>query len=444
MNGNFTFGSAPRGVGAFLLEAVLRMPEQNIEAYVQSVMERYRQHVNPGLASLMQFMGFDSVEVEAEGCTVRDAHGREFLDCLGGFGVMTLGHRHPHVIAAVKAQLDKAPLSSRVLFGEPQARLAEMLAQVTPGDLQFCFFCNSGAEAIEGALKMARLATGRTHFVAAQDAFHGKTLGALSASGREVYKTPFQPLVPGFTHVPFGDAAAIADALTDDTAAVLLEPIQGEAGVIVPPDGYLKEVENLCRARGVLLIADEIQTGLARTGKMFAVEHEGVCPDMMCLAKALGGGVMPMGAIVGTASVWKPLESNPLLHSSTFGGNPLACAAGVAALEVLTQENFPEKAANRGRQLLDALRAVQSDFPDAIAAVRGKGLLIGVEFTDEDIAGLVIAGLAQRRVIAAYTLNNPKVIRFEPPLVITEDQIAAAAAAFRAAVAQTMELVADL
>lgn len=435
---------ADRAMNQRVNGSVLKMPPQSVESYVQSVMERYRQHVNPGLASLMQFMGFDSVEVEAEGCTVRDAHGREFLDCLGGFGVMTLGHRHPHVVAAVKEQLDKAPLSSRVLFNEPQARLAEMLANLAPGDLQFCFFCNSGAEAIEGALKIARLATGKTHFVAAQNAFHGKTLGALSASGREVYKQPFQPLVPGFTHVPFGDAAAIADAITDDTAAVLLEPVQGEAGVIVPPTGYLKEVESLCRARGVLFIADEIQTGLARTGKMFAVEHEGVCPDMMCLAKALGGGVMPIGAIVGTADIWKSLESNPLLHSSTFGGNPLACAAGVAALEVLTRENFPEKAAKRGRQLMDALQAVQSDFPDAIAEVRGKGLLIGVEFTNEDIAGLVIAGLAQRRVIAAYTLNNPKVIRFEPPLLITEDQIATAAAVFREAVEQTMELVADL
>ncbi|MCS6858808.1 MAG: aminotransferase class III-fold pyridoxal phosphate-dependent enzyme [Abditibacteriales bacterium] len=425
-------------------EAVWEMPEQSVASYVQAVMECYRQHINPSLAALMQFMGFDSVEVAAEGCVVRDAHGREFLDCLGGFGVMTLGHRHPRVVAAVKEQLDKVPLSSRVLFNEPQARLAERLAQVTPGALQCCFFCNSGAEAIEGALKIARLATGRTHFVAAQNAFHGKTLGALSASGRAVYKQPFQPLVPGFTHVPFGDAQAIADALTEDTAAVLLEPIQGEAGVIVPPDGYLREVESLCRQRGVLLIADEIQTGLARTGKMFAVEHEGVCPDLMCLAKALGGGVMPIGAIVGTADIWKCLEPNPLLHSSTFGGNPLACAAGVATLEVLTTENFPEKAATRGAQLMNALQAVQSDFPDAIAAVRGKGLLIGVEFTDEDIAGLVIAGLAQRHIIAAYTLNNPKVIRFEPPLLITEEQIATVAAAFREAVQQTMALVADL
>jgi putrescine aminotransferase len=319
-----------------------------------------------------------------------------------------------------------------------------MLAELTPGDLQYSFFCNSGAEAIEGALKFARLATGKSHVITAQNAFHGKTLGALSASGREVYKTPFQPLVPGFTHVPFGDAQAMDDAVTDDTAAVLLEPIQGEAGVIVPPDGYLREVERICRARGVLFIADEIQTGIGRTGKTFAVEHEGVCPDMMCLAKALGGGVLPSGVIVGTAEIWKSLESNPLLHSSTFGGNPLACAAGVAALEVLTQENLPERAAMRGRQFMGELNAIQSDYPDAIADVRGKGLLIGVEFTDEDIAGLVIAGLAQRNVLAAYTLNNPKVIRIQPPLIITAEQIETVAQAFRESVAQTMELVADL
>lgn len=402
---------------------------------------RYEQYVNPGLVSLVKFMGFESVEVEAEGCLVRDAHGHEYLDCLGGFGVFSFGHRHPKIVAAVERQLNRQPLSSRLLVSEPHGRLAELLGRKTPGALQYTFFTNSGTESVEGALKLARLATGRTKFIACDNAFHGKSLGSLSASGREVYRQKFAPLVPGFTHVPYGDAQAVADAVDTDTAAVIVEPVQGEAGVIVPPDDYLPAVQEVCRSNGVLLIADEVQTGMGRTGKLWAVDHHGVEPDIMTLAKALGGGVMPLGAIVGTPRVFKPLTENPLLHSSTFGGNPLACAAGCAAFEVLEEEDLPTRAAVQGSKLLARLQAVADDHCDYIRSVRGKGLMIGVEFTHEDIGGLVIAGMAQRHVLAAYTLNNPSVIRFEPPLLIADDQIDRAVTAFAEAVDQTAELL---
>ncbi|PIX36859.1 MAG: putrescine aminotransferase, partial [Armatimonadetes bacterium CG_4_8_14_3_um_filter_66_20] len=261
------------------------------------------------------------------------------------------------------------------------------------------------------------------------------------AGGREIYRQKFAPLVPGFTHVPFGDADAVAAAIGEDTAAVVVEPIQGEAGVIVPPADFLPRVQELCRANGVLLIADEVQTGMGRTGRTWAVDHYGVEPDIMTLAKALGGGVMPVGAIVGTARVFEPLVENPLLHSSTFGGNPLACAAGCAAFGVLHEENLAARAAEQGEKLLAALREVAEDHSEWILAVRGKGLMIGVEFRHEDVGGLVIAGMAQRHVIAAYTLNNPSVIRFEPPLTISDAQIQRAAAAFRESMEQTAELL---
>ena len=416
--------------------------QAQVQQTTDRVIEQYLRYVNPGLAKLLKFMGFDTIEAEAYGAVVRGLDDREFLDCLGGYGVFALGHAHPKVIAAAHAQLERMPLSARVLFDQPLAELAAKLAEITPGELQYSFICNSGAEAIEGALKLARLATGRTQFVAALEAFHGKTLGALSASGRQVYKAPFEPLVPGFTHVPFGEAKALAQAVSDETAAVILEPIQGEAGVIVPPDDYLPAAREICDRHGALLILDEVQTGLGRTGELFGCQHWQVIPDIMTLAKALGGGVMPIGAFISTARIWKVMEPNPLLHSSTFGGNPLACAVALAAVEVIIEEDLPGQAARTGGYLLGELLKLADASGGAIKQVRGKGLLIGIEFDSDDFAGLVIAGLAQRNVIAAYTLNNPRVIRLEPPLNITREQIDQVLQALAESIKQMQELLA--
>ncbi|MDQ7843260.1 MAG: aminotransferase class III-fold pyridoxal phosphate-dependent enzyme, partial [Armatimonadota bacterium] len=338
----------------------------------QEVLDKYARFINPGLARLYRFANVTTAEWEAEGAVVRDIHGKEYLDFSGGPAVFSLGHRHPKVVAAVKAQLDRMPMSVRAMPRLLEAELAELLAQITPGDLQYTFFVNSGTEANEGALKLARLATGRPNIVGAVGAFHGKTMGALSASGRDTYKTPFQPLIPGFSHVPFGDLEALERAVTVETAAVILEPIQGEGGVIIPPDDYLPGVREICDRTGALLILDEVQTGLGRTGKMFACEHWGVAPDLLTMAKALGGGVMPIGAITGRPQIWKMLEQNPYLHSSTFGGNPLACAAGVATIKVLLEDRLPERAAELGPYLLERLRDVQRRHPTIVRDVRGK------------------------------------------------------------------------
>ncbi len=415
------------------------------EAYIETVVQQYVDHVNPGLASLMRFAGFGDVEVEGEGCILRTASGAEYLDCLCSYGVFALGHRHPAVVKAVHEQLDKLPLSSRTFFNARMAELATKLAELAPGDLQFTFFSNSGTEAVEAALKIARAATGKTGVVSTVDAFHGKTFGGLSATGREGYRKRFLPLVPGFGHVPFNDIAALEEAVTEETGTIILEPIQGEGGIFVADPDYLQAARRIADEAGALLILDEVQTGIGRTGKMFASEHWGVVPDIMCLAKALGGGVMPIGATMATPDIWqKVFAENPLLHTSTFGGNPLACAAALAALKVIEDENLLEACTERGNQMLAGLRKVQQERPGVLTAVRGVGLMIGIEFAVKDVAELTINGMARRGVIAAYTLNNPKVIRIEPPLIISEAQVDRAVTAFAEAVIEAEEMLADL
>lgn len=405
-------------------------------------LQKYKKYHNPSLARLLKFSGYDAVEERSEGVYVYDDRGRRYLDCAGGYGVFVAGHCHPRIVSAVKKQLEMMPLSAKVFFNKPLADLAEILASIAPGELRFSFICNSGAEAVEGALKLARLSTGRPEIISMFNSFHGKTLGALSASGRDMYRDPFKPLVPGFIHVPYGDADALEEAITEGTAAVILEPIQGEGGIIVPSDDYLPRVREICTRRGVLLIADEIQTGLARTGRLFGVDHWQVAPDIMTLGKALGGGVLPVGAFMGTHSVWKCFEHNPLIHTSTFGGNPLACAAAMATIRLIIEKDFAAQATVKGELFKKRLEEVKQAHPGIIREVRGKGLMIGVELAKEGYGGSVIMEMAKAGIIGVYTLNQPKVIRFEPPLVITEDQIEECIEAFELAVSRTEKLFA--
>ncbi len=404
----------------------------------------YSRHINPGLARLLRFAGVDHTEVRAEGVTVYDEEGNPYLDFLAGFGALNFGHRHPVIVKAVEDQLHRQPLSSRVLFNETAARLAQKLAEISPGDLRFCFFCHSGAEAVEACIKFARLATGRKKIVTMTNSYHGKTLGALSASGREVYRGPFEPLLNWFTFIPYGNRHALKDAVDEETAAVLLEPIQGEGGIVVPPQDFIPSVRDACDRVGALMIIDEVQTGLGRTGRDFAIQHWDVAPDLMALAKSLGGGVIPLGCAIGTEKAFQPLFDQPLLHSSTLGGNPLACSAGLAALEVLEREQLSRRAATLGQMLMEGLYDLKERYPEFIVDVRGKGLLVGVEFADEDSAGLTAGMLIKRRLITAYTLNNPKVIRLEPPLIIREEHVRTALDIFSDALSEVRSLIAQL
>ena len=412
------------------------------QTLVEDTLRKYAEFVNPGLVKLFRFGGVETVEWEAQGIVVRDVYGREYLDFSGGPAVFVLGHRHPRVVQAVVEQIQRMPMSVRAMPRRPEAELAALLAGLTPGDLRYSFFCNSGAEAVEGALKLARVATGRPHFVAAEGAFHGKTFGALSATGRDKYRKPFEPLLPGFRHVPFGDADALEEAVDASVAAVIVEPIQGEGGVRIPPDDYLPRVREICDRAGALLIVDEVQTGLGRTGRMFACQHWDVVPDILTLAKGLGGGVMPLGAFVARPHLWKAFSEDPYLHSSTFGGNPAACAAGVATLTVLVEEKLPDRAAHMGELLLAALREVARRHPRWVRDVRGRGLLVGVEFTDPDVALLASAEAIARGVIFFFSLNRPEVVRLAPPLIVEQEHVEAACVALDGAlqaVAQAVE-----
>jgi putrescine aminotransferase len=406
--------------------------------------ENYRAHLNPPLARVMKLSG-SPVEVRAQGSTISDHAGKTYLDFAGGYGVFTLGHRHPRVIAAVRDQLDRIALSGRTMFNPLMGRLAKRLAELAPGDLSICFFANSGTEAVEGALKLARAATKRPAIVATDGAYHGKTLGALSASGRDAFRDPFMPLLADVRRVPFGDAGALRAAVDGTVAAVIVEPVQGEGGVNVPPEGYLRAVREACDASGAVMIADEVQTGLGRCGVLFGCDLDGVVPDVMTLAKGLSGGVIPIGAYVARPAVWNAAYAKaPLLHTSTFGGNELACAAALAALDVLLDDDLTGNARERGAQLLAGARATMERYPAVIADARGAGLLVGVELRSEGYGGTIIPELLKRGVTAAWTLNQQRVIRLEPPLIVTEGEVRTALDAFDAAVATAFEKLGTL
>ena len=420
-----------RKAGDYLetVSAGKKLDPEDKNRIITHTLENFDDYFNRGFLhyrkSVAEAEDFAAIEWTGQGSIIEDIMGRKFIDCLGGFGVYNMGIRHPKIVAAVKAQLERMPLSSQELLDPLRGFLAELLGELAPGDLQECFFISNGTDAVEGALKLARLYTKKTGFISTTGAFHGKSMGSLSVMGRAVYRKPFQPLLSDVYFVDYGDIKDLERELKklldlgEDIAAIILEPVQGEAGAVVPPDDYLPRVRQLCDEYGVLLILDEVQTGMGRTGKVFACEHWNVVPDILCLGKALGGGVMPLSAFMSTPKIWKVLEDNPFLHSSTFGGNPLACAAGIAAINVMLEEDLAQQAAEKGRYLMKRLGSLQALYPDILKQVRGKGLLIGLEFTDRFIGYRVAAALFKRGVLVAGTLLSARTIRIEPALNIS-------------------------
>ena len=384
--------------------------------------DRYSRHVNTTLVRLSRLLG-GLVETESSGCLVTVEGGDTYLDC-GGYAVFLLGHRHPRVVAAVHQQIDRHPLATRLFLEGAQAEAAEALAQVTPAGLDYVSLATSGAEATETALKLAR-SHGRRRLIAMHGGYHGKTLGALSATGKDLYRRPFLPLLEGVTHVPFGDLAALGEQLSTGVGdSVILEPILGEGGVVLPPDGYLEGVSRLCERHDAFLIVDEIQTGLGRTGRWWAGEPE-LTPDVLLVGKALSGGVVPVAAAVATAKAYKPFNRDPFLHSSTFAGAPLAAAAATASIRVLQEEQLVARAERLGRELLVILHEAAAPLLDAaLVEIRGRGLLIGLDFRSESLAGEFLLELVSRRVIANHSQNAQRVVRFTPPAVMTDDQVA--------------------
>ena len=402
---------------------------------IEESKRNFAEHFNRGWLdyrkSITEAGDWAATEWSGSGAVFRDVLGREYIDCLGGYGMMDLGWAHPEVVAAVRAQLQRTTMPSQELIDPLRGALAHLLALMTPGDLQYSFFGASGTEAIEGAIKLAKLYTGKDGFIAATGAFHGKTMGSLSMMGKADFRQPLGALYGGpVYHVPFGDWQAVEQQLSIcrkvgiDIAAVLMEPIQGEAGAIVPPDEFWPKLREITRQYGVLLIADEVQTGLGRTGKLWGVDHWGVVPDILAVAKSLGGGVMPVSAFCSTEEIWQVLMvPNPFIHTTTTGGGALACSAAIAALKVTLRERLWEQAAEKGSYLLPHLRSMAERFPQILTGITGKGLLIGMHFQDAAIGYRVAAGLFKREVLVAGTLTNAHTIRIEPPLVITYEQL---------------------
>ncbi len=407
-----------------------RLSPAEADRVVEDAVRYWSDHVNAGFLQYRKSVSTDytAVEWSDEGAVFHDVRGKEFIDCLGGFGIYVTGHRHPKVLQAVRDQLEKQAIHSQELIDPLRTYLARLVALVTPGDLQYAFFTNSGTESVEGCMKMAILTTGRHRFVATTGAFHGKTLGALGGTSKAMFREPFLPLL-NWSHVPFGDVDALAtlmksaDFSGDRVAAVVLEPIQGEGGINVAPPGYLLAARELCDRYGALLVFDEVQSGMGRTGRMFGCEHDGVTPDLMALGKGFGGGVMPIGACVGTAKTWERYIDNPFLHTTTFGGNPLACAAAIATIHVLLEEDLPRQAAEKGAYLLERLNALAARYPKVLVEGRGRGLMLGMEFTGNEIGYTVAKQLFARQILISGTYINARVLRVEPALTIAYQQL---------------------
>jgi acetylornithine/LysW-gamma-L-lysine aminotransferase len=361
------------------------------------------------------YQKFPVVITRGSGAEVWDDQNNLYIDCMGGYGVAIVGHCNPSVVAAVKSQAERLITCHGSLYNDARAAFLEKLTSCTPRGLDAAFLSNSGAEANEVAIKLAKKFTGKKELIAMKGAFHGKTAGALSATWSKKYKEPFEPLLQAFKHVEFGNLAELEAAIDADTAGVLLEPIQGEGGIIMPPPDFLKGVREICDRRGILMIADEVQTGLGRTGKMWAVENWGVVPDVLTSAKGLAGGV-PIGATVARREILHSLKKGE--HTSTFGGNPLSCAAGTATLDYIIKNDLPAQAVSKGRLFLDELRALVGRHRIGREA-RGLGLMLALEMR-VDIQNILLSSLRER---VLFTYSGRTVVRLLPPLVMTEQQI---------------------
>ena len=389
----------------------------------EQAMADFAEFVNPMKVRTMKAAKLDIIEGRREGACVWDITGKKYIDCQTGSGIMNVGRHNPEIVQKLKEALDTYDIGVFLLCSKQKADLAKKLAEITPGDLKCTIFGVGGGEANDAAIKIARGYTMKTEIISTERAYHGHTGFALSAIGRAAYKEPFEPLMPGFKTVPFGDIEAMRGAVNAGTAAILLEPIQGEGGIHIPPDDYLPAIRKLCDEREILLILDEIQTGMARTGKMFASEHWGVVPDIMTVAKSLGGGVYPISATIFKEEIQDFFVPHPFIHLSTFGGSDLGCLVGLAVIEYIQKNNLAEHAYEMGKRFRVGFDRLLKEYPDLLLEVRQKGLMMGLQYTNESIGPRMTRKMADRSVIAVYTGNDPSICRLMPPLVITADEV---------------------
>lgn len=386
-------------------------------------LRRFAEHVNPMKVRILAHAGLDIIEARREGARVWDLSGKAYIDCITSAGSFNAGRRNPHIVRALKEALDEMDQGIFLICSKAKADLGRRLAEITPGDLTYSMFGASGGEVVDFAIKLARGCTRRPGIVSADKGYHGHTGFALSAIGRDAYQEPFRPLMPGFSRVPFGDVEAMAAAVNETTAAVILEPIQGEGGIHVPPPGYLEAVRAICDRSGALLILDEIQTGFGRTGKLFACEHESIVPDIMTLGKSLGGGLYPITAAVFREPLADFLLANPYIHLSTFGGADPGCAVALATIDYIVEHDLPGHAAAMGERFQAGFERLRAKYPQTLKAFRGRGLMMGLQYADDSMGPRMSYQLAQRGVIAIYSGNDPSVMRLQPSLVITPDEV---------------------
>ena len=389
----------------------------------QRALDQFATYVNPQKVRVLRAAGLDLIEERRSGPWVWDTDGRRFLDCFTSAGSFNLGRRNPRVVAAAHAALDRLDHGNFLLCSREKAELAAKLAEITPGDLACTMFGTGGGEAVDFAIKLARGASGRPRIVSTVNGYHGHTGFALSAGGRAAFRQPFEPLMPEFVQVAFGDPDALTAAVDERTAAVLLEPVQGEGGIVVAPPGYLAAARAACDRAGALLILDEIQTGLGRTGRWWASEHFGVVPDIITTAKSLGGSVVPISATVFTEELREFLIPNPFIHLSTFGGSDLACAVALEVIAVMEETGLVAHAAVMGERLFAGLRSVAAAHPEVIKEVRGLGLMAGIEYGEDSMGPRMSYHLARHGVLAVYSGNQPAVMRLMPSLVVEDAEV---------------------
>jgi putrescine aminotransferase len=398
-------------------------PKDSLQKIKDQALADYAKHVSPMKVRTLTQAGVNLIEDRREGTSVWDITGKKYIDCMTGAGIMNVGRRNPEIIKALKQALDSLDIGVFLFMSKQKADLAKKIAEITPGNLNCTVFGVGGGEAVDTAIKLARGYSMKKEIIYTDKAYHGHTGFALSAIGRDSFREPFEPLMPLFKKVPYNDAEAIEGAITDDTAAVILETIQGEGGINVPSDDYLPKVRKICDEHDVLLILDEIQTGMGRTGRMFACEHWGVTPDIMTIAKSLGGGVYPISATIYREELQDFFIPHPFIHLSTFGGSDLGCVVGLAVIDYIEKNHLLEHATRMGDRFRDGFNRILASFPDLLLEVRQKGLMMGLQYSNGSIGPRMTKKFAERGVLAVYTGNDPSVCRLMPSLVITPEEV---------------------
>jgi len=408
----------------------------------EAVIRDFADYVSPGKVAVYRALGLAAVPGRREGVRLWDLEGHSYINCHASAGGFNLGHRPPRVIEALRRALDELDIGDHALMSEQRAALAKRLAELTPGDIHYTAFTPSGGEAVDLAIKLARGYTGRPGVISAERGYHGHTGFALSA-GDPHFNRYFQPLVPGFSKVPFGDAKALERAVTEETAAVILETIPATGGVLIPPDDYFPAVRKICDRKGAVLILDEVQVGLGRTGRMWAIEEWEVVPDILVLGKAMSGGVYPISVACYRPHLDAFFREHPFVYASAFGGAELGCVAAMAMLDQITEPGFLAHVRKMGARLQVGLEQLQRRYPDLVVEVRGQGLMIGLELADDRLGPMMSVALARNGVLALFADLRPSTVQFKPPLIIQPQEVDEVLEATDRALAQLRQRVAS-